>query len=100
MHAKPRAQFKIARETSTTGDANRVNTTAVWGVLDRESRTVRATVVPKVNREALQAAVLNQVEHGSKIYTDEASVYWNDADRLDAADRGETNHVQGTDWQD
>ena len=28
-----------------------------------------------MNREALQAAVLNQVEHGSKIYTDEASVY-------------------------
>jgi len=29
----------------------------VWGVLDRQQRTVRATVVPKVNREALQAAV-------------------------------------------
>jgi hypothetical protein len=75
MHASRRAQFKVARETSMTGDANLVNKTAVWGVLDRESRTVRATVVPKVNREALQAAVLNQVEHGSKIYTDEASVY-------------------------
>jgi len=44
-------------------------------VLDREQRKVRATVVPKVNREALQTAVLNHVEHGSKIYTDEASVY-------------------------
>jgi hypothetical protein len=32
-------------------------------------------VVKKVNREALQTAVLNQVEHGSKIYTDEANVY-------------------------
>jgi len=75
MHAKRRAQFKAARESSMTGDANLVNKTVVWGVLDRESRTVRATVVPKVNREALQTAVLNQVAHGSKIYTDEASIY-------------------------
>jgi len=75
MHANRRAQFKVARETSMTGDANLVNKTAVWGVLDREQRQVRATVVPKINREALQAAVLNHVEHGSKIYTDEAKVY-------------------------
>jgi transposase-like protein len=75
MHAKRRAQFKAARESSMTGDANLVNKTVVWGVLDREQRKVRATIVPKVNREALQAAVLDQVEHGSKIYTDEARVY-------------------------
>jgi transposase-like protein len=75
MHASRRAQFKVARETSMTGDANLVNKTAVWGVLDREQRKVRATVVPKVNREALQTAVLNQVAPGSKIYTDEAAVY-------------------------
>jgi len=74
MSAKRRAQFKIARETSM-GDAALVNKTAVWGVLDREQRKVRATVVPKVNREALQTAVLNQVAPGSKIYTDEAAVY-------------------------
>ena len=47
----------------------------MWGVLDRQQRKVRATIVPKVNREALQSAVLNQVEHGSTIYTDEAKVY-------------------------
>src|SRR5208337_5200954 len=75
MHASRRAQFKVARETSMTGDANLVNKTAVWGVLDREQRKVRATVVPKVNREALQSAVLNQVAPGSKVYTDEARVY-------------------------
>ena len=75
MHASRRAQFKAARESAMTGDANLVNKTAVWGVLDREQRKVRATVVLKVNREALQTAVLNQVEYGSKIYTDEAKVY-------------------------
>jgi len=57
------------------GDAALVNKTAVWGVLDREQRKVRATVVPKVNRASLQTAVLDQVAPGSKIYTDEAKVY-------------------------
>jgi hypothetical protein len=76
MHASRRAQFKAARESAEmTEHANLVNKAAVWGILDREQRQVRATVVPKINREALQAAVLNQVEHGSKIYTDEAKVY-------------------------
>src|SRR5271154_6734139 len=74
MSASRRAQFKVARETSM-GDAALVNKTAVWGVLDREQRKVRATVVPKDNRAALQTAVLNQVAPGSKIYTDEAKVY-------------------------
>jgi hypothetical protein len=75
MHTKRRAQFKIARESSMTGDANLVNKTVVWGVLDREQRKVRATIVPKVNREGLQSAVLNHVAHGSTLLTDEARVY-------------------------
>jgi transposase-like protein len=76
MHASRRAQFKAARESGVaTADARLINKATVWGILDREQRKVRATVVPKVNREALQAAVLNHVEHGSKIYTDEAPVY-------------------------
>jgi transposase-like protein len=76
MHANRRAMFKTARESAEyTGDANYINKATVWGVLDREQRKVRATVVPKVNREALQTAVLDQVAHGSKIYTDEAKVY-------------------------
>jgi hypothetical protein len=70
MHPSRRAQFKIARETSMTGNANYVNKTPVWGVLDREQRKVRATVVAKVNRQALHAAVLDQVAPGSTIVTD------------------------------
>jgi len=76
MHASKRAQFKAARESGMgVGDARLANKATVWGVLDREQRKVRATVVPKVNREGLQTAVLNHVEHGSKIYTDEATIY-------------------------
>jgi transposase-like protein len=43
----------------------------VMGMLDRELRQVRANVVPNVKRETLQAEILNEVHHGSKIYTDE-----------------------------
>jgi hypothetical protein len=78
MHAKRRAMYRAARESATlipTGGGKSFNKTAVWGVLDREQRKVRAAVVPKINREALQTAVLNQVEHGSKLYTDEATIY-------------------------
>jgi transposase-like protein len=75
MHASRRARFKAARDSSMSGDANVVNKAAVWGLLDRESREVRATIVPKINREALQAVVLDQVVPGSKLYTDEAPIY-------------------------
>jgi transposase-like protein len=68
MHASKRVMFKAARESAEMAPhANHANKATVWGVLDREARQVRATVVPKVNREGLQAAVLNQVEHGSKV---------------------------------
>lgn len=48
---------------------------AVFGMLDRESRQVRAKVLRKVKRDTLQAEILNHVEHGSKVYTDGAPFY-------------------------
>lgn len=49
--------------------------TAVIGMLDRESRQVRAKVVPNVKRETLQNEILKNVKYGSKVYTDEAVAY-------------------------
>jgi transposase-like protein len=49
--------------------------TVVQGILDRTARQVRATVVPNVKRETLQAEILKQVKYGSKVYTDEAVAY-------------------------
>jgi transposase-like protein len=46
------------------------NKTIVMGMLDRDSRKVRAQVVPNVKRETLQAAILSEIENGSKVYTD------------------------------
>jgi len=47
----------------------------VQGILDRTARQVRATVVPNVRRETLQAQILKQVKFGTKVYTDDAVAY-------------------------
>ncbi len=74
MHPDRQKKFRQLRD-STIGNVGHFGKTAVMGMLDREQRKVRATVVPQVNRKALQAEILNHVAHGSKIYTDEAALY-------------------------
>jgi hypothetical protein len=49
--------------------------TVVMGMLDRDSRTIRAKVVPNVTRETLQNEILGNVKYGSKVFTDEAPAY-------------------------
>jgi transposase-like protein len=49
--------------------------TVVQGMLDRNLRQVRATVVPNVKRETLQNEILNSVKYGTKVYTDDAVGY-------------------------
>ena len=51
------------------------NKTPVLGMFDRESRKVRAKVIPNVKRETLQAAILTNIEFGSKVFTDQAVKY-------------------------
>lgn len=51
------------------------NKAAVLGMYDRESRTVRAKVVPNVKRETLQKEILKNVKYGSSVFTDEAVAY-------------------------
>ncbi len=50
---------------------------AVMGMLDRDLREVRAKVVPNVKRETLQKHILQNVERGAKLYSDEAPAYNN-----------------------
>jgi hypothetical protein len=45
------------------------------GMLDRDERKVRASVVPNVKRETLQNEVLNNVKFGSPVYSDDAVPY-------------------------
>jgi len=86
MHASRRLKLQHAI-------TNRTNKVPVMGMLDRETRQVRAQVIPNVKRETLQNAILNQIEGGATIYTDNASAY----DRLPAAKdfiHETVNHVE------
>jgi transposase-like protein len=51
------------------------NKTPVVGMFDRESRQVRAKVVPNVRRETLQKQILANVKYGSQVFTDSAVAY-------------------------
>lgn len=48
---------------------------AVFGMFDRETRQVRARVIPNVKREVLMNEILDQVMDGSKIFTDAYNGY-------------------------
>jgi transposase-like protein len=71
MHRDRRARF--ASEQGHTGGAT--GKAIVQGMLDRDQRKVRASVVPNVKRDTLQTEVLNNVKYGSKIYSDDAVPY-------------------------
>jgi transposase-like protein len=75
MHGKRRMALKKAQDASLQGDTRLIGKTAVMGVLDRDQREVRATVVHAVNRETLQSAILSHIAPGSAVYTDEAAIY-------------------------
>jgi transposase-like protein len=47
----------------------------VFGALDRETRQVRANVIPNTRRDVLMDAILNNVEKGSTIYSDSLPAY-------------------------
>lgn len=62
---------RIALREGLYGD----HKTPVFGMLDRDTRQVRANVVPKVRRDVLLDKILSNVERKSTIYTDNALVY-------------------------
>lgn len=84
MHAKRRMSLG-------TGIGGRTAKVPVMGMLDRDSRQVRAQVVPNIKRETLQNRILEAIEKGSTIYTDNASTF----DSLAAQDyvHDTVNHV-------
>jgi transposase-like protein len=79
MHKDRRLRVTVSR-LQTPKELRRSpwpNKTAVMGLYDRESRQVRAKVVPNVKRETLQSEILNNVHFGSQLYTDQAVAYSN-----------------------
>jgi transposase-like protein len=71
MHTSRKRKIQIRAES----DKAFIGKTVVFGVLDRNLRQVRARVVPNVKSETLQNAILNEVQPGSKVYTDAAVGY-------------------------
>jgi transposase-like protein len=49
--------------------------TTVMGMLDRDTRQVRAKVVPGARRDVLQAEILDEIAQKSTIYTDGSLAY-------------------------
>jgi len=72
MHKNRRIAIEKKRSEFANWKASNRNSEKipVVGMLDRESRQVRAQVVPNVKRETLQNAILREIETGSTIYTD------------------------------
>lgn len=68
MHASRRLKLQKAI-------TQRTHKTAVMGMLDRETRKVRTTVIPDVKRETLQNEILRNVDRGATVYTDQHTGY-------------------------
>jgi transposase-like protein len=79
MHKSRKLRLAQARNSipdyKATQSARYWGKTAIMGILDREQRKVRATVVPNVKRETLQREILTNIQHGTKLYTDQAVAY-------------------------
>jgi transposase-like protein len=73
---KPQKMHRAKRLAMQNAENGRTKT-VVMGMLDRDSRQVRAKVIPNVKREVLQAEILNQIEKGSTVYTDGCTAYDN-----------------------
>jgi hypothetical protein len=78
MHQSKRDALKALKNAAdTVGDTRMIGKTAVMGMFDREQRKIRTQILPAVTRKTIQSQLMNNVAHGSKIYTDESKVYSN-----------------------
>ena len=71
-----------------------VGKTAVVGVKDRRTNTVRATVIPDLKKDTLLGFVDKHVSWGTKVYSDEAAAYEDILDH-EAVRHGIGEYVRG-----
>jgi transposase-like protein len=74
QHRSKRADIKTIANT-TGASLHAPGKTIVMGMLDRAMRQVRAMVVPNVKRSTLQEKILNNIEAGATVITDDFPVY-------------------------
>jgi transposase-like protein len=68
------------------------NKTAVMGMLNRQTREVRAKVIPNVKRETLQNEILANVGFNAHVFTDQA-VGYDDLDKFKNFTHRTVNHM-------
>ena len=73
---KARNQHKKRRVEAQKEGRNTGGKTVVVGILERGSKSIRATVAPDRTKRVMQEAVRGNVEKGSQIHSDEAARYW------------------------
>ena len=71
MHREKRERYQRENASPEGG----TNKTIVIGILDRETKEIRAKRIPNVKRETLQEQILKNVKFGSKVFTDDAVPY-------------------------
>jgi transposase-like protein len=66
---KPK-NMHLAKRRKAQVHGQKTDKPAVMGMFDRETRQVRAKLIPEAKREHLMREILDQVVPGSKVYTD------------------------------
>jgi transposase-like protein len=74
MHKNKKVELQRSRGEQIEPDLH-IGKAIVMGMLDRDLREVRAHVIPNVQRETLQNAILKHVKYGSRVFTDEWAGY-------------------------
>jgi hypothetical protein len=67
---KPKNMHRYRRLQRQVGAHGFAEKTPVFGMLERGTRQVRASVIPNVKRETLQKKILDNVGFGATVYTD------------------------------
>ena len=75
MHKSRRAKILALAANDPNLNNRAPGKTIVMGMLDRKMRQVRAMVIPNVKRATLQEQILNHVEGGSQVITDDFPSY-------------------------
>lgn len=75
MHERRRRKIQAVASNTYGVNQHTLNKTIVHGFLDRDTRKVRASIVPNVKRATLQEKILNNVSHGATVITDDAVSY-------------------------
>jgi transposase-like protein len=91
---KPQRMHRDRRLKLKAGEDGYVSKAIVMGMLDRELRQVRAMVVPNVQRGTLQAAILNNVQKKSTVYSDGATAYQDLSERSAQYVHETVNHIE------